>query len=85
MFNLYSEPEQIAQKQAARLVSAGCSLGIAFDPEDGSDVPRKRRTLSEVQDVAAQKAVLFIATLREHLQSSGRFTSSVLASGSRRA
>jgi hypothetical protein len=39
-----------------------------FDPEDGSDVPPKRRlTLSELHGVISQKMVLFICTPRRTL------------------
>jgi hypothetical protein len=42
---------------------AGFLLGIFFDPEDGGDVPPKRRlTFNGLHGVISQKIVLFIAT-----------------------
>jgi hypothetical protein len=39
--------------------SAGFLLGLLFDPEDGGDVPPKRRAVSELNRVTTQKTILF--------------------------
>jgi hypothetical protein len=44
-------------------VKAGGKLGLLFDPEDGGDVPPKRRlTFNGLQGVISQKTVFFITT-----------------------
>jgi hypothetical protein len=44
-------------------VSATFLFGLLFQPEDGGDVPPKRRTQSGVHGVRKQKPVLFIIIL----------------------
>jgi hypothetical protein len=50
-------------KAGSKLSQAGFLLGLFLNPEDGGDVPPKRRlTFNRLNGVISQKIVLFITT-----------------------